>query len=256
VRRIALVVVFVLLGVAHAPASDALAVPVGKFDYQLGGAYPPPAGVTFVVRDRLDLPAAGKYNACYVNAFQAQESERAWWDANHPDLLLRDASGKVVVDADWNEALLDIGTAAKRRALLAIVGRWIDRCKADGFAAVDPDNLDSYTRSKGLLSAAHAVAFAKLLIARAHNRGMPIAQKNAAELTGRAPFDFAVVEQCQQYDECGVYKRAYGKHILEVEYATTPFTNACTNLARTWPVIRRDRNLAPKGTPGYVYRSC
>jgi hypothetical protein len=236
--------------------AHALAVPVGKFDYQLGGAYPPPSGVTFVVRDRLEAPIAGKYNACYVNAYQAQESERAWWDNNHPDLLLRDATGKVVVDTAWNEALLDIRTSAKRTALLGVVGKWIDKCKADGFAAIDPDNLDSYTRSQHLLTAAQAVAFAKLLITRAHNRGMPIAQKNASELTGRAPFDFAVVEQCQQYQECGVYAATYGGNILEIEYTTTSFNAACASSARTWPVIRRDVNLAPRGAPGYVYRFC
>ena len=43
----------------------------GRFDYQLGGAYPLPAGVTVVVRDRQDAPAANAYSICYVNGFQA-----------------------------------------------------------------------------------------------------------------------------------------------------------------------------------------
>ncbi|MEY2425156.1 MAG: hypothetical protein QOI61_728, partial [Actinomycetota bacterium] len=101
-----------LATVLVAPPARAVDVPIGKFDYQLGGAYPPPPGVGIVVRDRLDPPAAGKYNVCYINGFQAQESERQWWNRNHPDLLLRDASGRVVVDVNWNEALLDIRTAA------------------------------------------------------------------------------------------------------------------------------------------------
>jgi hypothetical protein len=251
-----LVAVAALATVGVARPAAALDVPIGKFDYQLGGAYPPPAGVRIVVRDRLDSPATGKYNVCYINGFQAQESERQWWNRNHPELLLRDAAGQVVVDTNWNEALLDIRTAAKRSALLAIEGKWIDQCGVDGFKAVDPDNLDSYTRSKGLLTAAQAVAFAKLLITRAHQRSLAIAQKNSVELAGRAPFDFAVVEECQRYRECGGYKAVFGGNILEIEYTNTAFNTACTSSARTWPVIRRDLNLAVAGAPGYVYRSC
>jgi len=35
------------------------------FDYQIGGAYPLPAGVTVVSRDWRDAPA-GDYAVCYV----------------------------------------------------------------------------------------------------------------------------------------------------------------------------------------------
>ena len=48
------------------------------FDYQLGGGYPPPAGVTVVARDRHD-PPAGDYSICYLNAFQTQPGERRRW---------------------------------------------------------------------------------------------------------------------------------------------------------------------------------
>lgn len=251
-----IVAVGALAALLVARPASAVDVPIDKFDYQLGGAYPPPTGVRIVFRDRLDAPAAGKYNVCYINGFQAQESERQWWNHNHPNLLLRDASGRVVVDVNWNEALLDIRTAAKRSALLSIEGKWIDGCAAKGFKAVDPDNLDSYTRSHGLLTAAQAVAFAKLLINRAHQKGLAISQKNSAELVGRAPFDFAVTEQCQQYNECGVFKSFYGGKILDIEYTDSAFNAACASSGRTWPVIRRDLNLRPAGAPGYVYRSC
>ena len=36
-----------------------------RFDYQIGGAYPLPAGVTVVSRDWRDAPA-GDYAVCYV----------------------------------------------------------------------------------------------------------------------------------------------------------------------------------------------
>ena len=85
------------------------------FDYQLGGAYPPPAGVELLVRDRKDRTAPGRYNVCYVNGFQTQPDERDFWTSEHPDLVLRDEGGQPVVDPDWGEWLLDVTTADKRR---------------------------------------------------------------------------------------------------------------------------------------------
>ena len=52
----------------------------GKLDYQLGGAYPPPAGVTIVSRDRNERRRAGLYNICYVNGFQIQPDEESVLD--------------------------------------------------------------------------------------------------------------------------------------------------------------------------------
>ncbi len=95
------------------------------------------------------------YNICYVNAFQAQPDESKAWPA---DLLLRDAHGTVVVDHDWNEALLDLRTPARRKRVAARVNRWIDECADKGFDAVEPDNYDSYTRSGHLLTANDATA--------------------------------------------------------------------------------------------------
>ena len=61
----------------------------------------------FVSRDREGSPAPGLYNICYVNGFQAQPSEESFWLDDHPELVLRDAAGDPVIDADWDEMLLD-----------------------------------------------------------------------------------------------------------------------------------------------------
>lgn len=86
-----------LLSHAFASGSAATAAPEVvppaanvTFDYQIGGAYTPPAGVGAVSRDRGDDPADGLYNVCYVNAFQTQPDALGWWEKNNPDLLLRD----------------------------------------------------------------------------------------------------------------------------------------------------------------------
>ncbi len=63
--------------------------PSGGIDYQLGGAYEPPAGTTVVVRDASADPVEGVYSVCYLNAFQSQPGTADSWG----DLLLRDASG-------------------------------------------------------------------------------------------------------------------------------------------------------------------
>jgi hypothetical protein len=168
------------------------------FDYQLGGAYAPAADVRIVDRDRTATPAPGVYGVCYVNAFQTQPEELARWRRVHPRLLLK-KHGRPVVDQGWGERLLDTSTAARRRALLRVVGRWIDGCARSGFRAVEPDNLDSYSRSKGALTLSDNKAFATMLIRRAHADGLAIAQKNTPELggAGRAlGFDFAIAEEC------------------------------------------------------------
>ena len=91
-------------------------LPVGTdVDYQLGGAWTAPAHVGIVVRDRGERPQAGRYGVCYVNAFQTQPDEQAFW-RRHPDLVLR-RGGKPVVDSAWGENLLDLRTSAKRAAL-------------------------------------------------------------------------------------------------------------------------------------------
>lgn len=233
--------------------------PGAAFDYQIGGAYPPPAGVRAVSRDRAAKPAPGVYNICYVNAFQAQPDAEGWWQAHHPDLLLRDVGGTPVVDEDWDEVLLDISTAAKRKRLVGIVGKWIDGCAEAGFQAVEADNLDSNERSDGLLTAGDNVAFGKLLAARAHAAGLAIGQKNAAELAGqgrRAGFDFAVAEECGQYDECGAYADAYDDRVFDIEYRADGLAAACADWGERLSVILRDLDVVPAGEGGYRRRTC
>jgi hypothetical protein len=235
----------------------------GAFDYQLGGAYPPPAGTQIVTRDRGASPLPGAYSICYVNAFQTQPDELAWWRGHHRALLLR-RHGREVHDPGWpGEVLLDTSTARKRAAIAEILGRWIDRCALDGFQAVEPDNLDSWTRSHGSLTGAGNFALARHLIARAHAAGLAIGQKNTAERTAsgrRAGFDFAVAESCQRYAECGAYTDAYGSEVLEVEYSDEAgergFAAACRARGATISINYRDHDLTTPDKPGYIDRAC
>lgn len=228
----------------------------GGFDYQIGGAYRPAAGVSIVSRDRSDSPAPGLYNICYVNAFQAQPGKEGSWPE---DLLLRDADGDVVIDEDWDEALLDIGTAGKRKRVAAEIGRWVDGCARKGFDAVELDNYDSYTRSDDALTANDAKAFIALLAAQAHRRGLAVGQKNTAELAGdrsRTGLDFAVAEECGQYDECDTYIDAFRGRVVDIEYTDSGLRKACEVGDEGLHIVRRDVEVATPDDDGYVRRTC
>jgi hypothetical protein len=229
-----------------------------SFDYQIGGAYTPPSGVKVVSRDRNSAPAAGLYNICYVNGFQAQPDEESFWTSQHPTLILRDSSGNPIIDADWGEMLLDTSTDAKRTQLAAIVGSWITQCKTDGFNAVEIDNLDSYSRSSGLLTQANNIAFMALLSAIAHQNGLAIAQKNSSELVGSVAAmgtDFAVVEECNRYSECDTYTAVYGNLVFIIEYRTQDFQAGCNKYPEL-SIVLRDLDVSTPSSSSYVYQGC
>lgn len=229
-------------------------------DYQLGGAYDPATGVGVVGRDRGDDPADGVYSICYVNGFQTQPGELDEW----PDDLLLQGDDGPVFDPDWpDEVLLDTSTSARREAIAALVGPWIEGCAAAGFQAVEFDNLDTYSRSDGALSLDDNLALATLFVEIAHDAGLAAGQKNAAEdavdLHERAGFDFAVVEECAAYRECGAYTAVYGDHVIDIEYTDElprPFAEVCADPETPDSVVLRDRRLLTVGTEGHVFETC
>ncbi len=227
-------------------------------DYQLGGAYSPPAGVSVVSRDRNAATAPGLYNVCYVNGFQIQPGEEEFWLDEHADLVLRDDGGDPIVDPDWGEMLIDVSTDAKRQAVASIVGEWIRGCALSGFDAVEIDNLDSFSRSGGRLAESHNIAMMRRFADAAHAVGLAAAQKNSAELaTRRAELgtDFAVAEECNRWSECDAYTDVYGEHVLVIEYRQVDFEAGCA----AYPdlsIVLRDVNLVPPSSSAYVFDGC
>ncbi len=137
----------------------------------------------------------------------------------------------------------------------------MDGCATSGFQAVEPDNLDSYERSDGLLTPEHNAAFAKLLADRAHAAGLAIGQKNTTDLLERRKeigFDFAVVEECGRYDECGDFADAYDDRVFVVEYADRDFARACASVGgagvRGPPGPRRGSGRASRVRPPHLLR--
>ncbi|WP_322097917.1 endo alpha-1,4 polygalactosaminidase [Nakamurella alba] len=237
-------------------------------DYQLGGGYPPAAGVGVVARDSSDEPAAGVWNICYVNGFQSQPQDREKWLAERQDLVLLESDGTPVIDEGWpDELLLDTTTEAKRERLVAVLDPTLTGCAADGFDAIELDNLDSWTRSGGRLTEDGNIAFAALLVQRIHQLGLAAGQKNTPQLGARGPdeigYDFVVAEECLVYDECAAYTDVYGDAVLDIEYSDTEvgataadWAAACADPARPATIVLRDRLLAVAGSDGYVRDGC
>lgn len=229
-------------------------------DYQLGGAYEPPAGVGVVGRDRRAGPVEGVYSICYVNGFQTQPGEIGDWPV---ELLLRQ-DGETVLDADWpDEALLDTSTARNREIIASVLIPWIDGCAEDGFEAVEFDNLDTHARSDGALSLDDNLALASVLADAAHAAGLAAGQKNAAEdsaaLRALAGFDFALAEECAAYEECGAYTAVYGEAVVDIEYTDElprSFAEMCADEDSPTSMVLRDRDLLAPGDDGYVFETC
>lgn len=242
-----------------APTAPIPTLPVGvASDYQLSAPYPTTAAI--VVRDQRSAIAPGAFNVCYVNAFQTQPGRKRWWQRQHPRLLLRDSDGQLVRDPNWKrEYLLDISTAHNRSRLHRILRPQLRRCAERGFDAVEPDNLDSWTRSAGRLRPIHAIRFSRLLAHTAHTSGLAIAQKNARSLLPRRAdvgWDFAVVEDCGRYHECRAFVREYSGAVLAVEYSRGTFRRVCARLRGQMNIVLRDRRLASPAQRGHLYATC
>lgn len=123
-----------------------------------------------------------------------------------------------------DERWLDI----RRIGLLApVLRRRFDRCRRKGFDAVEPDNVAGYENETGFpLTARDQLRFNRWVAREVQRRGMSVALKNDPEqvrrLVGR--FDFAVVEECFAYEECGRYRPfiAAGKAVFSAEYEGSP----------------------------------
>jgi hypothetical protein len=242
---------------------EALPTEVG-IDYQLGGGYDPADGVEIVARDSMDAPADGLYSICYINAFQTQPQEADLWLTERAELLLRDDNGDPVVDPGWpDEMILDISTTKNRITIASIFGETIAGCASEGFDAVEFDNLDTWTRSDGALTEQNAVEMATALADFAHTSGLAAGQKNSAELGERGRdeigFDFAVTEECAQFDECDVFRDVYKDAVIDIEYTDAldrPFDEICADPSTPDMTVLRDRDLQTPDSPEYVFEHC
>lgn len=160
------------------------------------------------------LKARGVRTICYINA-GAHENWRSD-RGKFPSRVLGRA-----LDGWPGERWLDI---RQRDVLVPIMAARMDLCASKGFDAIDPDNTDGWQQSTGFaIGAADQIAYQRALADEAHKRGLAIGVKNNIEQIGQIGsfVDFAVNEQCGEYNECGAYRAflASGKPVFNVEYS-------------------------------------
>jgi Glycoside-hydrolase family GH114 len=124
-----------------------------------------------------------------------------------------------------NEFWLNINNdMGQRTFILGRISARLDRCKALGFDGVEMDVVDAWSNRTGLtITPDTQLLFNTALANLAHSKGLTVALKNDVEqVPDLAPyFDYAINEQCQQYNECGNYTTSFAsanKAVFQVEY--------------------------------------
>lgn len=99
----------------------------------------------------------------------------------------------------------------------------LDLAKAKNCDGVEPDNVDDYTNNPGFsFNANDQLAFNRFIANEAHLRGLSVGLKNDLDQVELLVnyFDFAINEQCFEYNECGRLQPfiLQGKAVLNAEY--------------------------------------
>ena len=187
-----------------------------------------------------------------------------YFDAGVYESYRSDASlfpARIIGDPDegWPDSYwLDI---RQRDVILPILRhRMTDWCLAKGFDAIEPDETEVYGNASGFpITQADNDAFNQAVAAQAHQLGLSVGLKgnNARAAYLAADFDWALSEQCWEYEECDGLKAGFadrGKAVFTVDYNVDP---DCAT-ADSWHLnsMRRDLDLVGPRDPGYLYQPC
>jgi hypothetical protein len=193
--------------------------------------------------------AKGQKTLCYISV--------GAWEDWRPD---KAAFPKSVIGKPYDgwpgERWLDI---RQIKLLAPALRKRLDLCKAKGFDAVEPDNLDGYEAKTGFpLTRAHQVKFIKWIAGEAHRRGLSIGLKNVPDLMNEvlADFDWSLAEDCFAQKSCAGYSPmiAAGKAVFAVEYTDSKidfaaFCKEAKALKLTGLLKRRDLDAYEKPCP-------
>ncbi len=185
-----------------------------------------------------ELQRRGKKVICYLDVGS--------WESYRPD---RDEFPASVIGKRYegfpDERWLDVSRFPRFRAPLEAR---IAMCARKGFDAVEPDNLAGFENETGFaISAAEQLRFNRWIAAEVHRRGMAVALKNDPRQVPQllARFDFAIVEECFQFEECGRFVPfiAAGKAVFEAEYELPPAEFCERAVALGFSAIRKSYDL-------------
>lgn len=184
-----------------------------------------------------ELKSRGKRVICYTSV--------GAWEDWRPDAA--DFPAEVIGKTNgWEgERWLDI----RRLDLLGpIIEARMDLCKAKGFDALEPDNITGANNDTGFpLTPEDQLRFNRYLAKAAHDRGLSIGLKNdnnqIPELVD--DFDWALNEECFQYDECEdllPFIEA-GKAVFHVEYEVETAQFCPTTQALGFSSLKKNLDL-------------
>jgi hypothetical protein len=167
-----------------------------------------------VTKETVDaLHARGRKVICYIDVGS--------WENYRPDAkrFPRSVIGRAY-EGYPDERWLDI---RRYRKFAGPIRSRIRMCARKGFDGLEPDNVNGWENPTGFpLTARHQLGFNRWIARLAHANGLAVGLKNDGRQARKLvrDFDFAVVEQCFQYGECGLYSPFVerGKAVYAVEY--------------------------------------
>ena len=254
------------------------------WDWQIGAATDKdisvPAGVKLLDLDGFTtsaqtvtrLKAQGIYTVCYINAGS--------YEPYRPDAARYPASLKLHRDPDWpDEFFVDVSDVFRPNSVLAtILNDRLAMCRAKGFDAVEPDNLQNDENVPGgQITLQQQLDFNGWIADAAHAHNLAVFQKNGPDKillrdrTGKLmvdKFDAILNEECRTQSECQALTEytKRGKLALNVEYlsdssindtAPSTFLAACPEYADlNLSELLRDRNLAGGQMSSYQRTVC
>ena len=172
------------------------------------------------------LKSSGKKVICYFSAGSYED-----W---RPDAKAFPAAVLGKTNGWPGEKWLDVRNIT---ALGPIMEARLDLAVEKGCDGVEPDNIDGYTNSTGFpLTAADQIAYNKWLAAEAHERNLSIGLKNDLDQVVQleAYFDWALNEQCFQYNECDALlpfvQKGKAVFITEYSLATSQFCSKANSM--------------------------
>ncbi len=178
------------------------------------------------------LKSKGVTVICYFSAGSAED-----WRSDYGKFTSADKAG--ALDGWAGEYVVNVTQNVKN-----IMTARMQRFQNMGCDGVEPDNTDQV---------ADPVSYIKFLSGAAHSLGLSVALKNNAELAGDptviSAVDFAVVEQCYEFGECGSYLPLIkaGKAVFDIEYNTNP--NCADANSKNIDAYRMNLDLSGVRTP-------
>jgi hypothetical protein len=167
-----------------------------------------------------ELQGAGRRVICYFSAGSFEDFRE-----DSGEFLPSELGSTLEGFAD--ERWIDIRSTNVHR----IMRERLDLAVSRGCDGVEPDNVTGFENDTGFnLTATDQLAFNRFLANAAHERGLSVALKNDLEQIEDLVdyFDFAVNEECFEFEECDVYATfaTAGKPVLNAEYASAFVNNA------------------------------